>query len=152
MILDSTLFNPQHPKVWIKGKVEQSKERISALPYTSCSSYWKRKLQVAKLYIYIYTVSFCFILFSISVYIYRERGKRGEEQRQKERDWEREWEWESEWDRIMRLTHVGVHAHQNCNGTYMIHANIVISFFINLTVTGNYFLSQGKNDSKLPIL
>ena len=30
------LLNTQHYKVRIKGKVEQSKERSSALPYTSC--------------------------------------------------------------------------------------------------------------------
>ena len=27
-------FNTQHYKVWIKGKVEQSRERSSTLPYT----------------------------------------------------------------------------------------------------------------------
>ena len=35
MVLDATLLNTQHYKVWIKGKVEQSKERSSTLPYTS---------------------------------------------------------------------------------------------------------------------
>ena len=35
MVLDATLLNTQHYKVRIKGKVEQSKERSSALPYTS---------------------------------------------------------------------------------------------------------------------
>ena len=34
MILDATLLNTQHFKVQIKGKVEQSRERSSALPYT----------------------------------------------------------------------------------------------------------------------
>ena len=33
--LDTSLFNTQHYKVRIKGKVEQSRERNSALPYTS---------------------------------------------------------------------------------------------------------------------
>ena len=33
-VLDATLLNTQHYKVWIKGKVEQSRERSSALPYT----------------------------------------------------------------------------------------------------------------------
>ena len=32
--LDTTLLNTQHYKVRIKGKVEQSNERSSALPYT----------------------------------------------------------------------------------------------------------------------
>ena len=34
MVLDAVLLNAQH-KVRIKGKVEQSRERSSALPYTS---------------------------------------------------------------------------------------------------------------------
>ena len=35
MVLDLSLLNTQHYKVWIKGKVEQSRERGSALPNTS---------------------------------------------------------------------------------------------------------------------
>ena len=35
MVRDSSLLNTQHYKVWIKGKVEQSRERSSALPYIS---------------------------------------------------------------------------------------------------------------------
>ena len=34
MVLDATLLNTQHYKVRIKGKVEQFKERGTALPYT----------------------------------------------------------------------------------------------------------------------
>ena len=34
MVLDAILLNTQHYKVWIKGKVEQSRERNSTLPYT----------------------------------------------------------------------------------------------------------------------
>ncbi len=34
LVLDASLLNTQHYKVWIKGKVEQSRERSSALPYT----------------------------------------------------------------------------------------------------------------------
>ena len=34
MALDATLINTQHYKVRIKGKVEQSRERSSALPNT----------------------------------------------------------------------------------------------------------------------
>ena len=33
-VVDATLLNTQHYKVRIKGKVEQSMERSSALPYT----------------------------------------------------------------------------------------------------------------------
>ena len=33
MVLDATLLNMQHHKVQIKGKVEQSRERSSTLPY-----------------------------------------------------------------------------------------------------------------------
>ena len=32
MVLDATLLNTQHYKVRIKGKLEQSRERSSALP------------------------------------------------------------------------------------------------------------------------
>ena len=35
MLLDTSLLNSQHYKVRIKGKVEQSKEKSSALPNTS---------------------------------------------------------------------------------------------------------------------
>ena len=35
MLLDAALFNTQYYKVRLKGKVEQSRERISALSYTS---------------------------------------------------------------------------------------------------------------------
>ena len=35
MVLDTSLLNTQQYKVRIKGKVEQSRERNSALPYTS---------------------------------------------------------------------------------------------------------------------
>ena len=34
-VLDAALLNTQHYKVWITGKVEQSSEWSSALPYTS---------------------------------------------------------------------------------------------------------------------
>ena len=34
MLFDATLLNTQHYKIRIKGKVEQSKERSSSLPYT----------------------------------------------------------------------------------------------------------------------
>ena len=34
MVLDVILLNAQHYKVLIKGKVEQSSEKSSALPYT----------------------------------------------------------------------------------------------------------------------
>ena len=34
MVLDASLLNTQHYKVRIKGKVEQSRERSSAPPYT----------------------------------------------------------------------------------------------------------------------
>ena len=35
MVLDISLLNTQHYKVSIKGNVEQCKERISALSYSS---------------------------------------------------------------------------------------------------------------------
>ena len=35
MVLDAALLNTQHNKIRIKGKVKQSREWSSALPYTS---------------------------------------------------------------------------------------------------------------------
>ena len=34
MVLDASLLNTQHYKVRVKGKVEQSRDRSSALPYS----------------------------------------------------------------------------------------------------------------------
>ena len=34
IVLDASLFNTEHYNVRIKGKVEQSRERSNALPYT----------------------------------------------------------------------------------------------------------------------
>ena len=34
MVLDATLHNTQHYKVSVKGKLDQSRERSSAIPYT----------------------------------------------------------------------------------------------------------------------
>ena len=35
MVLNPSLFNTQHYKVWIKGRVEQSREMSNAFSYTS---------------------------------------------------------------------------------------------------------------------
>ena len=34
IVLDTSLFNTQHYNVYIEGKMEQSRKRCSALPYT----------------------------------------------------------------------------------------------------------------------
>ena len=47
MVLDTSLLNIQEYKVRIKDKVEQSRERSSALLTPRCSSYWKGSLLVA---------------------------------------------------------------------------------------------------------
>ena len=65
MVLDSSLLNTQQYKVWIKGKVEPSRERSSALPFR------KGSLRVAlnnrrQLYLYIYV----YIYIYIYIYIY----------------------------------------------------------------------------------
>ncbi len=39
MVLDATLLNTQNYKVRIKGKVEQSRERVAPSPTPWCSSY-----------------------------------------------------------------------------------------------------------------
>ena len=46
MVLDAALFNTQHYKVMIKGKVEQSREWSSTPPTLWCSNYWKGSFQV----------------------------------------------------------------------------------------------------------
>ena len=43
MILCATSLNIQHYEIWIKGKVEQSRERSSALPYALVLELSKRK-------------------------------------------------------------------------------------------------------------
>ena len=52
MVLDTSLLNTQQYQVWIKSKVEQSRERSCALPYPRRSSYWKRSLQVELNYVH----------------------------------------------------------------------------------------------------
>ena len=61
MLLDSSLLNIQHNKVRIKGEVEQSRERSSALPNTSGvvaiekpSVVLDYSRQLYNIYIYIY--------------------------------------------------------------------------------------------------
>ena len=44
MVLGAALLNIQHYKVWTKGKVEQSREWSSTLPYTLVQKLWKREL------------------------------------------------------------------------------------------------------------
>ena len=46
MLLDASLLNTQHYKVWIKGKVEQSRERSSAPLHIGVVSYRKGSLRV----------------------------------------------------------------------------------------------------------
>ena len=46
MVLDAALLNTQHYKVRIKGKVEQSKERSSALSYTLVTLDYGRQLHL----------------------------------------------------------------------------------------------------------
>ena len=46
MVLDASLLNTQHYKVWIKGKVEQSRDGVAPSPTLWCSSYRKGSLRV----------------------------------------------------------------------------------------------------------
>ena len=58
---DATLLNTQYYKVRIKGKVEQSRERSSALPYT----YQKGSLQVTLDYgCQLYLLIICLHIFN----------------------------------------------------------------------------------------
>ena len=65
MVFDVFLLNTQHYKVGIKGKVEQSRERCSALPTLWCSSYRKGSPRV--------TLDFgrqLYLLYYIYIYMY----------------------------------------------------------------------------------
>ena len=46
MVLDVALLNTQQYKVKIKGKVKQSRQWNSALPYLPYGGYWKGSLWV----------------------------------------------------------------------------------------------------------
>ena len=81
MVLDTSLLNTQQYKVHIKGKVEQSKERSSALFYIHHSywkiiftfqlrSYWKGSLLVALDYgrqLYFYVCIWIYVSLSIGL-------------------------------------------------------------------------------------
>ena len=75
MVLDTSLLSTQQYKVCIKGKVEQSRERSSALPYTSLSKLFKREpsgdfwrqLPTLLTYLYVYISKYIYIC----IYIYR---------------------------------------------------------------------------------
>ena len=61
MVLDPSLLNSQHCKIWMNGKVGKSRERSSALPYTCVLSLLKREpfghprlLSPTLLYIYLW--------------------------------------------------------------------------------------------------
>ena len=51
MVLDTSLLNTQQYKVRIKGKVEQSRERRSALPYFS-GAFGSPSITVASFYLH----------------------------------------------------------------------------------------------------
>ena len=70
MVLDAALLNTQHYKVRIKGKVEQSRERSSVLPYTSEPSGHPR-LRSPTLLLFKVTLSiFCISFNLIKIIIY----------------------------------------------------------------------------------
>ena len=58
MVLDTSLINTQQYKVRIKGKVEQSRERSSALPYSveaiEKGAFWSLSTTLAKFTFYLY--------------------------------------------------------------------------------------------------
>ena len=58
IVLDASLLNTQHYKVRIKGKVEQSRERSSALPYTLVQQGTSGGVMVSKLDQQTYTSEF----------------------------------------------------------------------------------------------
>ena len=70
IVLDTCLLNTQWYKVYIKGKVEQSRERSSTSPTPWCSSYWKETLLVAN-FTYLYLHIVCILgSESVSLFVY----------------------------------------------------------------------------------
>ena len=77
MVLDASLLNTQHYKVWIKGKVEPSREGVAPSPTSWCSSYRKGSLwvtldygrQLYLLYICIYILFYIFIQGHILLFV-----------------------------------------------------------------------------------
>ena len=72
MVLDASLLNSQHYKVWIKGKVEQSREGVVPSPTPWCSSYRKGSLRVTLDYgrpLYFLLIYIC-VCACIYIYIY----------------------------------------------------------------------------------
>ena len=77
MVLDTSLLNTQQYKVRIEGEVEQSREKISVLPYTSVQELLKREppgclsreSPTATIYIYIYIYIYM-ARYTHNIYIY----------------------------------------------------------------------------------
>ena len=72
MVLDASLLNIQHYKVWIKGKVEQSREGVAPSPTPWCSSYRKGSLWVTLDYgrqLYLYGSMYSYQLVIIIIII-----------------------------------------------------------------------------------
>ena len=46
MVLDATLLNTQHHKVWLKGKWSNPGIGVAPFPTPQCSNYWKGSLRV----------------------------------------------------------------------------------------------------------
>ena len=66
MLLDASLLNTQHYKVRVKGKVEQSRERSSDLPYTLVKGRLGFTLDYGRpLYLYIYIYIYIYIYSSM---------------------------------------------------------------------------------------
>ena len=67
MVLDTFLLNTQHYKLHLKGKVEQFRERGSALPYTSVLKLMKREPLTKVTNNYVYKTCFYRIRILVSL-------------------------------------------------------------------------------------
>ena len=78
MVLDASLLNTQHYKVQIKGKVEQSKERSSALSYTLVVLLLKRGAFGSPLTMFanFYLQLLWLLQFSLTIYLFSSIIKR----------------------------------------------------------------------------
>ena len=80
MVLDTSLLNTQLYKVRIEGKVEQSKERSTALPYTSVQQLLKRELSGHP---QLRSPTLFFLLIYIYIYIYIQIDRQNDRQKEK---------------------------------------------------------------------
>ena len=76
MVFDAVLLKNQYRKVWIKGKVEQTRERrvapFPSLRWSSCwkGAFWSPSTTVVNFILHIYIYIYIYIIYIYYIYIY----------------------------------------------------------------------------------